>query len=65
MRGYDWTGTGEYVRSCKADPSVRVTFPEPVTAVAEGQVVGLWDGDMCLGSGIIEGTRTKAETASE
>jgi len=29
---------------------------EPQQAVTPGQVVALWDGDWCLGSGVIEST---------
>ncbi|EJT50951.1 tRNA (5-methylaminomethyl-2-thiouridylate)-methyltransferase [Trichosporon asahii var. asahii CBS 2479] len=39
---------------------VRVDFDKPVGAVAEGQIVGVWDGDRCLGSGVIEETKTSA-----
>ena len=35
-----------------------VEFQEPVLAVAPGQVLGLWKGDWCLGSGVIEGVET-------
>ena len=35
-----------------------VKFKEPVLAVAEGQVLGLWRGNWCLGSGTIEGVTT-------
>lgn len=37
---------------------IRVMFPRPIPAVATGQVVGLWDGDKCLGSGVIDGCVT-------
>lgn len=39
---------------------VRVDFNKPVGAVAEGQIVGVWEGDRCLGSGVIEETKTSA-----
>lgn len=42
------------------DGRVRVDFEQPVGAVAEGQIVGVWDGDRCLGSGVIEETKTSA-----
>ncbi|BEI88872.1 uncharacterized protein CcaverHIS019_0202340 [Cutaneotrichosporon cavernicola] len=35
---------------------IYVTFPDPVRAVPLGQVAALWDGDKCLGSGVIHGT---------
>ncbi|WFD08440.1 tRNA-5-taurinomethyluridine 2-sulfurtransferase [Malassezia vespertilionis] len=42
--------------TCKvyaAGHGVRVEFATPVLAVAPGQVVALYDGDLCLGSGVI------------
>ncbi len=56
-----WTAIGEQCGQLRADSSVTVSFPGDVYAVPEGQVVGLWDGDMCLGSGVISGTRTSDE----
>ncbi len=35
-----------------------VEFPEPVLAVAPGQVLGLWRGDWCLGSAVIQSVDT-------
>ncbi|KAL7423912.1 hypothetical protein Q5752_001497 [Cryptotrichosporon argae] len=35
---------------------VRVVFDTPLAAVAPGQVVGVWDGEQCLGSGEIART---------
>ncbi|SPO20862.1 related to trna methyltransferase [Ustilago trichophora] len=35
-----------------------VRFKEPVLAVAPGQVLGLWKGDWCLGSGVISSVQT-------
>jgi len=37
-----------------------VDFVEPVGAVAEGQIVGVWRGDQCLGSGVIGVTECAA-----
>jgi len=39
---------------------IRVHFDEPVTAVAMGQVVALYNGDVCLGSGVIDHAETLA-----
>lgn len=39
---------------------VSVDFEAPVGAVAPGQIVGVWDGNRCLGSGTIEETKTSA-----
>jgi tRNA U34 2-thiouridine synthase MnmA/TrmU len=36
------------------DGDVLVTFDEPQKAVASGQIVAIWDGDWCLGSGTIK-----------
>jgi len=36
-----------------SDPSVRVTFDEPQRAVAPGQAVVFYDGDVVLGGGWI------------
>jgi tRNA-specific 2-thiouridylase len=33
-----------------------ILFDEPQKAVAPGQVAAVWDGDVCLGSGIISTT---------
>lgn len=46
---------------CRAEPvngAVRVVFDDPVTAVSPGQVVALYDRDVCLGSGEILHTET-------
>lgn len=39
---------------------VKVAFETPVGAVAEGQIVGVWKGSQCLGSGVISETKTSA-----
>ncbi|PWN88873.1 5-methylaminomethyl-2-thiouridylate-methyltransferase [Acaromyces ingoldii] len=36
-----------------AQPAVEVAFDEPVVGVAQGQTCALYDGDECLGSGVI------------
>lgn len=38
-----------------------VDFPEAITGVSPGQVIGLWDRDWCLGSGTIRETRCMDE----
>lgn len=38
-----------------------VEFEDPQKAVAEGQVLALWWGEMCLGSGVVEGVETVAD----
>ncbi|KAF7327940.1 tRNA-specific 2-thiouridylase MnmA [Mycena kentingensis (nom. inval.)] len=35
---------------------IRITFDEPLRGVAPGQVAALWDGDWCLGCGLISNT---------
>lgn len=42
---------------------VRVRFDEPVWAVTPGQYAVFYDGDVCLGGGVIESARTLHETA--
>ncbi|KAJ7067154.1 5-methylaminomethyl-2-thiouridylate-methyltransferase [Mycena amicta] len=37
-------------------PNVRIDFDEPLRGVALGQVAALWDGDWCLGCGVISQT---------
>lgn len=39
---------------------VRVAFAEPMLAVAPGQAVALYDGDVCLGSATIAHVHTVA-----
>lgn len=41
-------------RSSLGQVRYKIEFQEPVLAVAEGQIVGLWKGDWCLGSGTID-----------
>lgn len=41
-----------------------VEFPEPVLAVAPGQVLGLWRGEWCLGSGVIQSVDTLHDDAA-
>ncbi|KAJ7031368.1 tRNA-specific 2-thiouridylase [Mycena alexandri] len=36
---------------------IDITFDEPLKGVASGQVAALWDGDWCLGCGIITTTK--------
>lgn len=36
--------------------TVLIDFDEPQNAVALGQVAAVWDGDWCLGSGVIAQT---------
>ncbi|EED82467.1 predicted protein [Postia placenta Mad-698-R] len=36
--------------------TIHITFEEPQQSVAPGQIAAVWDGDWCLGSGIITGT---------
>lgn len=42
--------------SLAAGNEVQVEFPDPVGAVAAGQIVGVWRDDQCLGSGVIDRT---------
>lgn len=51
------TKSGE-VEEQGEDEGYVVEFPEPVLAVAPGQVLGLWKGDWCLGSGVIQSVDT-------
>ncbi len=46
------------VRRGKGGKGYVVEFPEPVLAVAPGQVLGLWKGDWCLGSAVIQSVET-------
>lgn len=46
----------------KRGDQVQVSFPDPISAVAAGQIVGIWNGDQCLGSGTIERTQCADET---
>ncbi|KAF8319325.1 5-methylaminomethyl-2-thiouridylate-methyltransferase [Clavulina sp. PMI_390] len=48
-------GAGEY----------KLTFDVPQHAVAEGQILVLWDGDWCLGSGRIDSVHTLHDAATE
>ncbi|KAJ6576715.1 tRNA-specific 2-thiouridylase [Mycena vulgaris] len=43
-------------RTADNDAGVEITFAEPLRGVASGQVVALWDGDWCLGCGLITAT---------
>ncbi|MGL5284558.1 MAG: aminomethyltransferase beta-barrel domain-containing protein, partial [Aeromonas sp.] len=36
------------------DLTIRVTFDEPVAAVTPGQSAVFYDGEVCLGGGVIE-----------
>lgn len=45
-------------RSSLGQVRYKIEFQEPVLAVAEGQIVGLWKGDWCLGSGTIDEVTT-------
>lgn len=40
------------------DGGVHVCFPSPVLAVAPGQVCALYDGAVCVGSGVIATVQT-------
>ena len=42
--------------SRNGDENVRIDFDEPQKAVALGQTAAIWDGEWCLGSGIISQT---------
>ncbi|KAF9555224.1 5-methylaminomethyl-2-thiouridylate-methyltransferase [Agrocybe pediades] len=44
------------VRSQGSSMSLKIECQSPQQAVTPGQVAALWDGDWCLGSGIIEST---------
>ena len=39
-----------------SDGAIVIEFDEPQKAVAPGQVAVVWDGDWCLGCGVIERT---------
>ncbi len=54
---YSSDTTPAVVQTCSSDlTSVRVVFERPVRAVTPGQSVVLYDGDLLLGGGIIEGS---------
>ncbi|KAJ7227338.1 tRNA-specific 2-thiouridylase [Mycena pura] len=47
------------VKTLEEDSShtnIHITFHEPLRGVASGQVAALWDGEWCLGCGVIAGT---------
>lgn len=48
------------IRQRWSSSAVQITFDEPHRAVAQGQIAVLYDGDHCLGCGIIDGTTTMA-----
>ncbi|KAI0288208.1 tRNA methyltransferase [Russula brevipes] len=48
------------VRQRWSTNAVQISFEEPHKAVAQGQIAVLYDGDRCLGCGIIDGTTTMA-----